>query len=156
MPGFLRWRLHAPTCTLDLDVTPLVPMRFADCPASTWTPASRLVRSRPNTDDLIEARTVAMELQVWGCPGREFAMTHLRAASAGTTNPGNIDRRRAGKGMAGDQSRDSRFGRVFKAPLRGVLGAFAPSPHRHDSDIIDRRAPSVENDTDAYAATSPG
>lgn len=56
-----------PDLHLDLDVTPLVPMRFgqiarldvdASLPPSSVTPQYH--------DDLIEARTVAMELQVWG------------------------------------------------------------------------------------------
>lgn len=80
-------------------------------------------------------------------------------------NPGNIDRYPGVRwqGMAADQSRDSRFV-VFKAPEWGiraiarVLITYQDKRRARDGsridtiqEIIDRWAPSVENDTSAYA-----
>lgn len=80
-------------------------------------------------------------------------------------NPGNIDRQPGVRwqGMAANQSRDSRFV-VFRSPDWGiraiarVLITYQDKRQARDGsridtiqEIIDRWAPSVENDTSAYA-----
>ena len=92
-------------------------------------------------------------------------MTTKQPRGIRNNNPGNIDRHPGVRwqGMAGDQSRDSRFV-VFKAPEWGIRAIArilityqdrrrARDGSRIDTiqDIIGRWAPSVENDTDAYA-----
>ena len=78
-------------------------------------------------------------------------------------NPGNIEKGAGWRGLAEDQSGDDRFA-VFETPEYGIraLCRVVLTYHRHRraadgskidtvQEIVDRWAPPVENDTDAYA-----